>query len=127
MKLLTVLLLCTVAVGCGYGSQATMPASAGTMPVINALNPSMANHGDPAFSLMVNGSSFTSGAYVTFNGAKMSTSWTNSGLVTAMIPQSSIVTAGNVQVTVTNPAVGGGVYGGGTRAETSSPMTFTIN
>jgi hypothetical protein len=113
MKLLTVLLLCTVAVGCGYGSQATMPASAGTMPVINALNPSMANHGDPAFSLMVNGSSFTSGAYVTFNGAKMSTS--------------SIVTAGNVQVTVTNPAVGGGVYGGGTRAETSSPMTFTIN
>jgi hypothetical protein len=30
-------------------------------------------------------------------------------------------------VTVTNPGTAGGVYGGGTSAETSAPMTFTIN
>lgn len=127
MKLLTILLLCAVAVGCGYGSHSQMPTSAGTTPVINALNPSSANHGDPSFPLMVNGASFNSNAFVTFNGAKMQTTWTNSALVTATIPQSAIATTGTVQVTVTNPATGGGIYGGGTATAISQPMMFQIN
>lgn len=126
MKLLTVLALCAIAIGCGYGSKATMPATAGTMPTITALNPANATHGDPGFALMVNGSNFNGTAFVTFNGAKMATTWSNSGLVTAMIPTSAIATAGTVQVTVTNPGVAGGQYGGGTLAETSQAMSFTI-
>jgi hypothetical protein len=127
MKLLTVLMLCAVAIGCGYGSHATMPATAGTTPVITALNPSSANHTDPGVNLMVNGMSFNSGAFVTFNGAKMQTTWTNSTLVTAMIPQTAIATPGTVNVIVTNPAVSGGLYGGGTNAAQSQPAQFTIN
>jgi len=30
-------------------------------------------------------------------------------------------------VTVTNPGTPGGIYGGGTAAETSNSVTFTIN
>jgi hypothetical protein len=37
-----------------------------------------------------------------------------------------IATAGTVSVTVTNPGTPGGQYGGGTMAETSNIMTFTI-
>jgi hypothetical protein len=49
--------------------------------------------------------------------------------LTVSLPASAIAAAGTVQVTVTNPAVaGGGPYGGGgTLAETSSAMSFTIN
>jgi hypothetical protein len=43
------------------------------------------------------------------------------------IPSSSIMTAGMVPVTVTNPGTQGGPYGGGTQAETSTAMNFTIN
>jgi hypothetical protein len=127
MKLITILLLCVVAVGCGYGSQSTMPASPGTTPIIAQLSPSSVVAGSQAFMLTVMGSSFGSSAFVTFNGAKMTTAWTNSGQVTASIPQSAIMNAGTVPVTVTNPAVSGGQYGGGTMAATSTPMNFTID
>jgi hypothetical protein len=64
---------------------------------------------------------------VTFNSTKMSTTWTNSTQVTAAIPQAAIASAGTVQVTVTNPASGGGIYGGGTAAATSTAVNFTVN
>jgi hypothetical protein len=49
--------------------------------------------------------------------------------LTAIIPASSISTAATVTVTVTNPGTAGtGAYGsGGTLAETSNAMSFTIN
>jgi len=127
MKLITILMLCAVAVGCGYGSHSTMPPAAGTTPVIAALAPNNATAGGAAFMLTVTGSSFNSNAVVNFANQQMMTSWTNSGMVTASIPASAIATAGTVQVTVTNPAMGGGIYGGGTKAATSLPMNFTIN
>ena len=113
---------------CGYSHSMT-PPTAGTMPVIKALNPTDVNHGTQAFSLEVDGTGFNSTAVVNFNQAAMATAWTNSGKVTAMIPASAIMNAGMVNVTVTNPAVTGtGPYGGGgMTAQTSTPMAFTIN
>jgi len=127
MKLLTVLMLCIVGIGCGYGSHSNMPATSGTTPTITALNPSHTAHGGADFQLMVNGTSFNSGAFVTFNGTKMTTMRTDSTLVTATIPQAAIATAGMVQVIVTNPAVSGGLYGGGTNAAPSQPAPFPID
>jgi hypothetical protein len=127
MKLITILMLSAIAVGCGYGSHTTTPPSPGTAPTISSLAPASATAGGAAFMLTVNGSSFTSGAVVSFANQKMTTAWVNSGVVTASIPQSSIMTAGTVPVTVTNPAVSGGIYGGGTQAATSAPVNFTIN
>jgi hypothetical protein len=122
MKLLTVLMLCAVAIGCGYGSHAM--ATPGTMPAISSFNPPSATAGGPAFSLKVEGSNFSPQAFVTFNNTKMATVQDNSGEVAAMIPQAAIATAQTVQVTVTNPG-SGGIYG--TTATTSQPMMFTIN
>jgi IPT/TIG domain len=127
MKLLTILMLSAIAVGCGYGSQSTTPPTAGTTPTINALVPDNVDHGAAAFTLMVNGANFGSRAVINFNGAAMTTSWMNAGQVTAQIPASAIMNAGVVPVTVTNPAVSGGQYGGGTSAATSVAMNFTIN
>lgn len=97
------------------------------MPTITQLNPSgvVANSG--SFSLEVDGSAFASNAVINFNGTKQTTTWVTSGKLTATIPNSAIATAGTVPVTVTNQAVVGGLYGGGTTAVTSQPMNFNIN
>jgi len=64
---------------------------------------------------------------VNFNGAKMTTTYVSASKLMATVPNSAIATAGTVPVTVTNQAVAGGLYGGGTTAVTSQPMNFTIN
>ena len=127
MKLLTILMLSAIAVGCGYGSHSTTPPMAGSMPTISALVPDNRDHGTAAFSLTVNGANFGGKAVINFNGTAMTTSWVNAGQVTTQVPSSAIMTAGVVPVTVTNPAVPGGTYGGGTSAATSSAANFTIN
>ena len=71
MKLLTVLLLCAVAIGCGYGSHPM--ATPGTAPTIASFNPPSVTSGGAAFSLQVMGANFGGQAFVTFNKAQMST------------------------------------------------------
>ena len=130
MKLLTILMLSAIAVGCGYGSHSPTPPTAGVTPSISTLVPDNVDHGAANFMLTVNGANFGSRAVVNFNGTAMTTTWVNAGQVTAPIPSSSIMNAGVVPVTVTNPAVAGtgGPYGGGgTSAATSSATNFTIN
>jgi len=126
MKLLMVLLLATVAVGCGY-SKSTTPPSPGTTPNITQLNPSSTAAMGPAFTLEVDGTSFAGAAVVKFNGAAQTTTRVSATKLTAQIPASAITTAGTVPVTVTNPGTPGGPYGGGTSPATSTPMDFTIN
>lgn len=121
--------LLALSLACGYSSKPTTPATAGTVPTISALAPSSTTHGGPAFMLTVNGSNFNSNASVSFSGTAMSTTWLGSGQVVSNIPASAIASPGTVKVTVTNPGtMGTGAYGsGGTTAETSNSMTFTIN
>jgi hypothetical protein len=88
------------------------------VPALTSLLPSSATHGGAAFTLTVNGSSLVSGCLVEWNGAARSTTFVNSGKVTARIQASDIATAGTASVTVKNPAPGGG---------TSNALTFTIN
>jgi hypothetical protein len=112
---------------CGYSSKATTPPTAGTMPTIEALSPNSATHGGAAFVLTVNGSNFNSNAVVNWNSAAQTTTYVTGSQLTVSIPASDITSSGTVEVTVTNPGVAGGLYGGGTSAETSTAMTFTIN
>lgn len=126
MKLFTVLLLCTLVVGCGY-SRTTTPVQPGTAPVISGLVPNNANSGGVAFTFEVDGTKFASAAVINFNGVAQPTTFVSSTKLTTMIAASAIANAGSVPVTVTNPATGGGAYGGGTAAATSTPMNFTIN
>ena len=124
------LTLAAFTVACGYSSKMTAPV-AGTIPMVAALNPATANAGGPAFILTVNGSNFSSTAVVNWNGAAQTanTTFISSNQLTVAIPASDVAMSGMVTLTVTNPGTSGtGIYGtGATQAETSTPMTFTIN
>jgi hypothetical protein len=87
-------------------------------PSLTSLSPSSAAHGGATFTLTINGANFVSGAYAQFNGANRSTTFVNSGKLTVKIPASDIATAGTANVTVKNPAPGGGI---------SNSLPFTIN
>jgi IPT/TIG domain len=131
--LLMTLVALTVAkftVACGYSSKMTAPV-AGTVPMVSTLNPDAISAGDPAFTLTVNGTNFGSKAVVNWNGAAQTsnTTFISSNQLTVAVPASAVVMSGMVTLTVTNPGTAGtGMYGSGaTQAETSTPMTFTIN
>jgi hypothetical protein len=127
IKAAVLVALSALTLACGYSSKTTPPV-AGSVPAIAALTPASMTAGSAAFTLTVNGSNFGSQAVVNWNGAARTTTFVSGNQVTAAIPAADIATAGSAAVTVTNPGTTGtGMYGGGgTLAETSSPMTFTI-
>jgi hypothetical protein len=119
----------TLTLACGYSSKPA-PATAGSLPAISELSPNAITAGGATFALTVNGNNFNSNAVVNWNGTAMSsTSYVSGKQLMVNVPAASIASSGTVQVTVTNPAVAGtGPYGGGgTMAETSTAVTFTIN
>jgi uncharacterized protein (TIGR03437 family) len=67
--------------------------------------------------MTLSGANFINNSVVRWNGQDRPTTFVNATQVTAQIPASDIATAGTAQVTVFNPAPGGG---------TSTALTFTI-
>lgn len=129
MKIVHIVILAALlaaGVACGYSSKTT-PATAGTMPNISALIPDSTNQGSAGIVLTVNGTSFNSNATIYWNGAALTTTFVSAGQLMATLPNADVATAGTASITVTNPGTAGGIYGGGTSAETSNSMTFTIN
>jgi hypothetical protein len=133
MKTVNTLLLGTliaITLACGYSAKTT-PPTAGSVPAIAQLSPNSTTAGGAAFTLIVNGSNFGTKSVVNWNGTAQSanTTFVTGSQLMVAIPTSMIATSGTIQVTVTNPGTPGtGMYGsGGTLAETSSPMSFTIN
>lgn len=127
LKATLLVTLTALTLACGYSSKTTPPV-AGTIPGIAALSPSSMAAGSPAFTLTVNGTNFSSAAMVNWNGAAQTTTFVSANQLMMMVPAAAIANPGTVAVTVTNPATAGtGMYGsGGTMAEISSPMNFTI-
>lgn len=126
MKTLNTILLGTLiaaTVACGYSSK-NNGTGGSNMPAIAQLNPSSTTHGDPAFTLTVNGSNFASNAAVNWNGTGQTTTYVSTGQLTISVSAAAVANAGTVQVSVTNPATGG-MYG--SPAQTSNVMMFTIN
>ncbi len=127
MKTVATLLLFTLCLGCGYGSKTSTPASPGVTPTISALVPNNVNAGSAGFILTVNGASFANNAKVNWNGTAQTTMVMAGGQVTINVTSAMIAAPGTASITVTNPGMAGGIYGGGTAPATSTPMTFTIN
>jgi hypothetical protein len=130
LKTILIAGLLTLALACGYSSKYSNPTSgSGSAPAIVQLNPDSATAGGDAFTLTVMGSNFASKAVVNWNGAAQTTAYVSGTQLTVAVPASMISNSGTVQVTVTNPAVtgSGGIYGGGSPAQTSTAMSFTIN
>jgi hypothetical protein len=128
MKIISVLWLMVLCVGCGgYGSSTKVtPPQPGAVPAIAQLAPNTATAGGPGFTLTVNGSNFAGNSMVNWGGATPATTFVTGKQLMTSIPASMITTASTVSVTVTNPGTPGGQYGGGTMAETSNAMTFTV-
>ena len=105
MKIISLLLLTVLSVGCGgYGSSSmTTAPQPGVVPAITGLSPSSASAGGPGFTLTVNGSRFASNSVVNFNGMHPTTAYVSVNQLTAMIPATAIATPGTAPVSVTNP------------------------
>jgi len=74
--------------------------------------------GGVALAMTIAGTNFVSTSVVNFGGKAEPTTFVSATQITAAIPASDVATAGNVNVTVTNPTPGGG---------TSSASTFTVD
>ena len=110
----------TPAPGGGISNDITffIDAPANPAPTVSNLNPSSAAVGGAAFTLTVTGGGFISSSSVNWNGSPRVTTFVSSMQLTASILASDIATAGTANVTVTNPAPGGG---------TSAVSPFTIS
>jgi hypothetical protein len=87
-------------------------------PTISSISPATAVAGSGNFTLTITGTNFVTNSVVRWNGNPRPTTFVSSTQLTAAIPASDIATAGTANVTVFNPAPGGGE---------SDAVTFTIN
>jgi hypothetical protein len=91
--------------------------AANPLPTLTSLVPNSAAAGSAAFTLTLNGTNFISTSVVQWNGSARTTTFVNSGQVTAAITAADIASSGTASLTVVNPTPGGG---------TSNALTFTI-
>ncbi len=95
--------------GATFSDTGSAACSSGELetPMISSLSPSLALAGGPAFTLAVNGTNFSNGATVQWNGAARPTTFVNSTQLTTTITTADILLPGVARVTVVNPAPGG--------------------
>jgi hypothetical protein len=103
--------------GGGTSNQVTFTID-NPVPTLTELIPSSIRAGSPAFTLTIEGSGFASNAQAYWNGNARQTTYLGPQKVKAAILASDVQAPGTAQVTVSNPAPGGG---------TSNYLTFTIN
>jgi len=96
-------------------------------PAIQALSPSQIAAGSAAFNLGIFGSNFVPGAVVTFGTTALSTTWQNSGALTAAVPATLVAQAGTIPVTVMNPGTGAGTSSAVNFAVTAPAVTVAVN
>ncbi len=89
----------------GYTRLATSPVVTVIpgAPAISSQSPTAAPVGGGAFTLTVNGNSFTSASVVRWNGANRPTTFTSGTQLRASIPASDLAAIGTAQVTVFDP------------------------
>ena len=88
------------------------------VPAISQISPNKSVVGDPEFTLQVTGSLFAAGAVVQWNGSPRPTVFVSASVLTATISAADLTSAGIAQVTVVNPAPGGG---------TSNEIALTVS
>jgi uncharacterized protein (TIGR03437 family) len=105
-----------VSVTTAAGTSANIPFTVtAPQPTVTSVVPSSTTAGGPSFNLTVNGSGFVSGATVNWGSQALSTTFVGSGLLTASVPASLIVTPGGIGITVTSGNI------------TTGAVQFTIN
>ena len=97
---------------------ASSTGSSNPTPEIGSLTPSSTSAGAAAFTLTVEGSGFVSSSVVKWNGTALPTTHVSATELTAVVPASSVASAGSASISVSTPSPGGGV---------SNSTTFTTN
>jgi WD40-like Beta Propeller Repeat len=103
----------------------TIGAANNPIPAITQLSPSSAAVGGPAFTVTVTGTNFVLGTQVNWNGSPLTTTFVSATQLTAAIPAADIATQGSDNVSVVNPAPGGGPSGTIVFTVTSKGMAAT--
>ena len=88
------------------------------VPTTTGISPTSKTVGDGAFTLTVNGTNFIPTSVVRFAGADRTTTYVSATQLTAAIPAGDLTSAGAYNITVFNPAPGGG---------TSNAQPLTVN
>jgi Bacterial Ig-like domain (group 3)/FG-GAP-like repeat len=117
-KFQTLSLIALFLAGLGAFTVVAAPAIAqNPVPFIDQpLVPDAIAPGGAGFTLTVNGAGFVSSSTVNWNGSPLTTTFINSGKLTAAVPAADIATASTATVTVVSPGPGGGA---------SNPLFFS--
>jgi uncharacterized protein YjdB len=102
----------------GMTGQARITIPSNPAPAATALTPASALAGSGPVLLVVTGTGFVPGALVQWNGQPRATTWQSTTQLHAQISAVDVSQVGGAQVTVVNPAPGGGA---------SAALTFTIS
>lgn len=103
-------------VSCGGGGTPGPPPN--PVPTLSSISPDNTTAGSGGFTLTATGTNFISGSKVRWKGSTRTTTFVSATQLTSTISTLDIAVSGTADVTVFNPAPGGGV---------SSAKTFTIN
>ena len=87
------------------------------LPTLTTLTPSTIATGTQGYDVALQGSGFYSGSVVSVNGSARTTTFNAQNALTVHLTAADLALAGTAQITVANPAPGGG---------TSAPLTLTI-
>jgi hypothetical protein len=82
------------------------------MPTVTQMSPSLIQAGSSTTTLTVDGTGFTSGSIIQWNGQALPTTFVSAGQMTATVDSSLIQNLGWAQISVTTPAPGGGQSAG---------------
>jgi hypothetical protein len=80
-------------------------------PKISSLSPKSATHGSADLQIEVSGSGFVTNSTVEINGNFCATAFVSNSELIALVQAANLTTAGTAQITVVNPAPGGGTSG----------------
>ena len=97
IRLSLLLTLALLTASCGYGSHYM---GGNSTPGITSLSPTMANAGDPAFVMTVNGSGFGTDSVVYWNGTALPSVYGTTMAVTATVSAADVMNAGTFPVYV---------------------------
>jgi len=103
--------------GSSGSAEFTVNPASNAAPFLNSLSPSSVTAGSEAFLLTVNGSDFIPTSTIQWNGAALPTTYLSATQLQTEIPAENLASPAFVELTVSNPAPGGG---------TSQPQVFTI-
>ncbi len=127
--------------GCGGGGSASpsttpisinpgsgSPAIADNpVPSVSSFTPTSAVAGAPAQSLLVTGSGFNSSSVVSVNGTALPTTYVSGSSLQATLPAMALATGRVLNLTVTNPAPGGGTSTGSAfSVDNPMPMVASV-